>query len=101
MQRELEMWKAETKQQGASWGEQQRQTEEALQPLYSQLHDLEDSINDCIMKVWGSGLEPTVGTTNLNSICLWPLDTPAELILGGGPFVVDMGRHAVPFHPGD
>jgi len=54
MQRELEMWKAEAKQQSATWAEQQRATEEAMQPLYSQLHDLEDSINDQIMKIHSS-----------------------------------------------
>eukprot|EP00995_Heteronema_vittatum_P009987 NODE_5384_length_512_cov_160.043197_g4002_i0.p2 GENE.NODE_5384_length_512_cov_160.043197_g4002_i0~~NODE_5384_length_512_cov_160.043197_g4002_i0.p2 ORF type:complete len:88 (+),score=40.37 NODE_5384_length_512_cov_160.043197_g4002_i0:22-264(+) len=48
---ELYMWKSETKTQQAAWTEQQRLTEETLQPLYSQLHDLEDSINDQIMKI--------------------------------------------------
>lgn len=50
MARELEMWRTEARTQAAAAREAQRQTEESLHDTYSQLQNLEDGINDQILK---------------------------------------------------
>ena len=50
MSRELEMWRTEARTQATAAREAQRQTEESLHDIYGQLQNLEDAINDQILK---------------------------------------------------
>eukprot|EP00796_Vickermania_ingenoplastis_P010101 gene10101-7068_t len=50
MVRELEMWRSESRNQALGAADARRQTEESLQEVQSQLKNLDDAINDQILK---------------------------------------------------